>query len=88
MKIYQVLDSHRNDFAAIYQCEHCERVAFYQYGYSDSKFHNEVIPAMKCPWCGKNRDGNLDEKRNGIIASHLQKAEKFMRQVEGFKLVE
>lgn len=52
MKIQKILNQHRRDFEAIYECEHCgarERSS----GYDDSFFHSEVIPKMKCKACGK-----------------------------------
>ena len=52
MKIQKITGQHRRDFTAVYECEHCG----YTYngsGYDDSYFHNTVIPAKKCPECGK-----------------------------------
>ena len=52
MKIEKILHQHRRDFRAIFKCEHCgyemERA-----GYDDANFHNNVIPKIPCPECGK-----------------------------------
>ena len=52
MKIKRIDSQYRRDFYAIYECEHCghEHRAS---GYDDDNFHRNVIPAMKCPACGK-----------------------------------
>lgn len=52
MKIKSIEHQTRRDFYAIYECEHCgyeDRGS----GYDDANFHQNVIPAMKCPECGK-----------------------------------
>lgn len=52
MKIKKILNQHRRDFVAIFECEHCE----YEYkrgGYDDAYYHKNVIPAMPCPKCKK-----------------------------------
>lgn len=52
MRIKRIVDQHRRDFTAEYECEHCG----YTYkgsGYDDANFHRNVIPNMKCPKCGK-----------------------------------
>lgn len=53
MKIKEKLSQHRRDFTAIYECENCGHEVK-STGYDDSHFHNEVIPKMKCPKCGKS----------------------------------
>ena len=52
MRIKEKLWQNRRDFRAIYECEHC---GFTQEnrGYDDANFHQNVIPDMKCPECGK-----------------------------------
>ena len=52
MKIKKIISQSRRDFSAIYECDHCghEREG---YGYDDSNFHCNVIPAMKCQKCNK-----------------------------------
>jgi ribosomal protein L37AE/L43A len=52
MKIQQILDQHRRDFIAIYECEHCG-VTKQASGYDDAYFHQTVIPDMVCDKCGK-----------------------------------
>lgn len=52
MRIKEILNQHRRDFTAIYECEHCGH-EYKSSGYDDSYFHNEVIPKMKCPICDK-----------------------------------
>jgi len=53
MRIKEKLSQHRRDFTAIYECENCGHEVKSP-GYDDSYFHNEVIPKMKCPKCGKS----------------------------------
>ena len=52
MRIKNIIDQHRRDFTAIFVCEHCGH-EHRGYGYDDANFHNNVIPEMKCPDCGK-----------------------------------
>lgn len=52
MHIKEMISQHRRDFNAIYACEHCEHEQKGR-GYDDANFHVNVIPAMKCPECGK-----------------------------------
>lgn len=57
MKIKEITYQHRRDFRAIYECEHCgytEKAG----GYDDRNFHENVIPKMVCPNCGKTADEN------------------------------
>lgn len=52
MKIKEKTYQHRRDFKAVFVCEHCG----YEneiWGYDDANYHENVIPAMKCPQCGK-----------------------------------
>jgi Zn ribbon nucleic-acid-binding protein len=52
MKIQKIIQQHRRDFVAIYECEHCG----YTYegsGYDDAYFHEVVIPGKECPKCHK-----------------------------------
>ena len=52
MKIKEIIVQDRRDFQAIYECQHCgyEHIAG---GYDDRNFHENVIPGMECPKCGK-----------------------------------
>ena len=52
MRIKKILDQHRRDFYAIYECDHCDYTCEGQ-GYDDDHFHQYVIPQMVCPICGK-----------------------------------
>lgn len=60
MKIKKILNQHRRDFDAIYECQFCGHEKK-QYGYDDSHFHLVVIPKMVCDKCGKSVDKNADE---------------------------
>jgi hypothetical protein len=59
MKIKQILSSHRNDFTALMECEHCGHTGKLGSGYNDDHYHQRVIPAMQCAECGKNRTGEV-----------------------------
>lgn len=61
MKIKKITWEHRNDFYAIMECEHCGNEEELKSGYHDNNYHTNVIPAMKCEKCGKNRSGNEDK---------------------------
>ena len=52
MRISKILWQHRRDFTAKYKCEHCG-YTMKDSGYDDNNFHNNVIPRMACPSCGK-----------------------------------
>ena len=52
MKIKEIESQHRRDFWAVYECEHCSHTQRGR-GYDDSNFHQNVIPNMECPSCGK-----------------------------------
>ena len=64
MRIKKILSSHRNDFTATMQCEHCGHEAKNPYGYNDSNYHENVIPAMHCASCGLNRAGQNKDTPN------------------------
>lgn len=53
MKIKKILSQKRRDFRAIYECEHCGK-EHEGSGYDDDNFHKNVIPTMKCKYCGKS----------------------------------
>lgn len=57
MRIKQIIHQNRRDFKAVFECEHCGYTAV-RWGYDDANFHQNVIPAMKCPKCGKAADEN------------------------------
>ena len=52
MKIQKIIEQHRRDFQAIYECEHCGHIEKGS-GYDDANFHQNVIPNMACCSCGK-----------------------------------
>ena len=58
MKIKQITYQNRRDFQAIFQCEHCGNEVDH-WGYDDTNYHNNVIPAMKCEKCGKTAEGKI-----------------------------
>lgn len=55
MKIKTILNQHRRDFTAIYECESCGHEQKGP-GYDDGYFHRIVIPTMKCEKCGDRAD--------------------------------
>lgn len=59
MKIQKYVSRLRNDFRAVYECEHCGTTVE-DYGYEDNHFHVHVIPAKHCASCSKNRAGDID----------------------------
>lgn len=56
MRIKQRYSQHRRDFRAVYVCEHCTHEVDGT-GYDDANFHQNVIPKMVCPKCGKTGTG-------------------------------
>ena len=52
MKIKEILWQSRRDFGATFECENCSFIHEAR-GYDDAFFHNNVIPKMECPECGK-----------------------------------
>ena len=55
MKIKEITYQHRRDFEAIYVCEGCG-TEINGRGYDDANFHENVIPSMRCPKCGKTSE--------------------------------
>lgn len=55
MHIRKILQQYRRDFKAEYECEHCGHIETGS-GYDDAFFHENVIPSMVCPQCGKTAD--------------------------------
>lgn len=53
MKIKTILSQHRRDFSATMECEHCGHESHLSSGYDDANYHQNVIPEMECPECGK-----------------------------------
>lgn len=61
MKIKAFIREHGNDFNAIMECEHCGSEQYNTSGYHDNYYHTQVIPAMRCKDCGKDREGKKAE---------------------------
>lgn len=59
MRIQKITSEYRNDFRAIMECEHCGATQELTTGYHDNHYHVNVIPAMCCHTCGKNRSGEV-----------------------------
>jgi hypothetical protein len=59
MRIKEILSSHRSDFTAMMECEHCESTQKLTTGYNDAYYHDRVIPSMTCNACKKNRAGEI-----------------------------
>lgn len=69
MKIKTVTYMHRNDFKAIYECEHCQN-EYEAWGYNDSNFHENVIPNVHCDECGKKSNGELHKVGERVYKFH------------------
>jgi hypothetical protein len=52
MKIKEITFQNRRDFKAIFICDGCGH-EFSGFGYDDANYHQNVIPEMICPKCGK-----------------------------------
>lgn len=71
MKIKKYTYSSRNDFKAVFVCEHCEH-EFEKWGYSDSNYYNNVVPNALCPKCNLNsQNENEEQSKNRESLSHL-----------------
>ena len=57
MRIKDFIWQHRRDFRAVFECEHCGYTEE-RNGYDDANFHNNVVPDMVCPKCGKKAGEN------------------------------
>ncbi len=53
MRIQKIISQYRRDFWADMVCEHCGHIEKNVSGYDDEYFHENVIPNMECPQCGK-----------------------------------
>ena len=58
MRIKEIKSQIRRDFTAVYECEHCQNEHEGK-GYDDRNFHENVIPKMECPKCGKTAPDNF-----------------------------
>lgn len=50
----------RFDFWGDWRCEHCGAEFQNKRGYNDTNYHQNVIPKLPCPKCGKNSEGSDD----------------------------
>lgn len=66
MKIKQIINQSRRDFSAIMECEFCSNETKLATGYDDRNYHDNVIPNMECPKCGKST------KSEGGTIDHVQ----------------
>lgn len=64
MRIASIISSHRNDFTAKMECEHCGHHQVLKYGYHDAHYHEKVIPTITCEMCKKDRSGEIPEIDN------------------------
>lgn len=60
MFIVKIISQYRNDFTATLKCEHCGNEQYLSSGYRDGHYHQNVLPAMNCKACGKDRHGNVE----------------------------
>lgn len=61
MRIKEIKYQSRNDFKAIYVCEHCG-YALEAWGYSDANFYCNVVPNVQCNKCGLNSSKENEEQ--------------------------
>ena len=54
MKLIRKISQSRRDFKGLYKCEDCGHEIEYGSCYDDRNFHDNVIPARKCPKCNKS----------------------------------
>lgn len=59
MTIKNITYRNRNDFKAVFHCEHCGH-EFESRGYSDANYYENVVPNAICPKCGKNSRGETE----------------------------
>lgn len=69
MRIKRIISQNRRDFLADYECENCGHVEEHKSGYDDANFHNNVIPAMKCPKCGESAN-SLDSNYRPLTTKY------------------
>ncbi len=61
MKLIEILNQRRADFSGILRCEFCHEHQGLMAGYDDSRFHCDVIPAIRCVNCNRRTDDVLKE---------------------------
>lgn len=64
MKLINILSQYRRDFQGEYKCEFCGHIERDEgmSSYDDRNFHDNVIPNMECPKCGKST-----KSENGVV---------------------
>lgn len=75
MFIKQIISSHRYDFSAVMECEHCGHQQVITTGYDDANYHNNVIPKMTCAKCMKDRAGCIPAEPNEVGNGPMQKSQ-------------
>ena len=66
MKIKKVLNTYRNDFWALYECEHCG-FTMQKIAYDSANYRYHVVPRMKCPMCHKTTDELISKAKEGKV---------------------
>ena len=61
MRIEHIVHQSRRDFTAVYICEHCGETQR-KGGYDDANFHQNVVPKMECPACGKTAGDSYEPR--------------------------
>lgn len=69
MKIQKIINQHRRDFSAVYECEACGET-LKGIGYDDTNFHQNVIPAMGCKACGKSSNDLGEQAARPLAPRH------------------
>lgn len=54
MVIIKILSQIRRDFTALMECESCGHQQVDPCGYDDANYHNNVVPEIKCHYCGES----------------------------------
>ena len=57
MRIKEITYQSRRDFKAKFICPHCGYEEE-KWGYDDAYFHQNIIPDIKCPKCGKTENSD------------------------------
>ena len=72
MKFIEKYNQHRRDCDCLLKCENCEKEEEYKNAYDDDNFWQHVIPAHKCPNCGKStRDLCIEPEK--VITRYLER---------------
>ncbi len=69
MRIDKITYRAGRDFRATLVCEHCDNKQELTTGYDDANYHDNVLPAITCTKCGKNRDGGPFQYDKGTDAA-------------------